>query len=199
MKRTLFLLPAALLCLLFLAACTQPSTPTLPQADYPMEFLFSSGAGAWGTRLKLNEDGSFVGQFSDANWGESGKDHPNGTVYLCSFTGRFSIEEKLDIHSYPLTLEEVTCDQPAGEERIEDGVLYVNAGPYGLYNDNIDGQMSRSFVLYTPSAPVFGLDEELLSWWPGRYEQNPPETLSCYALWNVEAGTAFFTDLQITD
>lgn len=199
MKRKLIaLLMTAALCLLT-AGCTQKPTPSLPQADYPMEFLFSSGAGAWGTRLKLNEDGSFEGQFTDSNMGETGKGYPNGTVYRCSFTGRFSPSERLDIHSYPLTLEEVTPDHPAGEEEIKDGILYVNAGPYGLYNDNIDGKMSRSFVLYTPSAPVFGLDENLLSWWPGRYESDPPETLNCYALWNVEAGTAFFTDLQITN
>lgn len=199
MKRLIALLLPSLFCMLLLAGCAQKPAPVLPEADYPMEFLFSSGSGAWGTRLTLNEDGSFQGQFSDANLGESGKDYPNGTIYLCSFTGRFSIEEKLDVHSYPLTLEEVTSDRPTGEDRIEDGILYVVAGPYGLYNDNLDGQMSRDFVLYTPSAPVFGLDEELLSWWPGRYEIDPPETLNCYALWNVEAGTAFFTDLQITD
>lgn len=187
------------LSLLFCAGCTQTAAPTLPEAEYPLDMLFSSGAGAWGTRLTLNADGSFEGQFSDANWGETGKDYPKGTVYLCTFTGRFSPQEKLDIHSYPLTLEEVTPDCPTGEERIEDGVLYVCAGPYGLYNDSIDGKMSRDFVLYTPTAPIFGLDEELLSWWPGRYEENPPETLSCWALWNVEAGTAFFTDLQISN
>ncbi len=196
-KRFVVLLLAAALCLL--AACTQNPAPSLPQAEYPMEFLFSSGSGAWGTRLTLNTDGSFDGFFSDSNMGETGKDYPNGTVYLCSFTGRFSLSEKLDIHSYPLTLEEVTPNRPAGEDWINNGILHVSSGPYGLYNDNIDGTMSRSFVLYTPDTPISGLDEELLSWWPGRYEQTPPETLNCYALYNVEAGTAFFTDLPITN
>jgi len=193
MKRNLLSLLLGL-ALLLCSGCTQ-STTDLP-GEYPMDLLFSSGAGAWGTRLTLNKDGSFQGQFSDVNMGETGKDYPNGTVYICSFTGRFSISEKLDIHSYPLTLEEVTPDRSTGEEWIEDGVLYVVAGPYGLYNDNIDGKMSREFVLYTPSAPIFGLDEELLSWWPGRFEETPPETLNCYALWNVEAGAAFFTHPQ---
>lgn len=199
MKRFSSLLLAALLCLLLPAGCTKPSTPSLPEAEYPMELIFSSGAGAWRTMLTLNSDGSFSGMFSDSNLGETGEDYPNGTVYLCSFSGRFSLSEKLDVHSYPLTLEAVTLDRPGGEEWIENGILHVSAGPYGLYNDNIDGQMSRKFVLYTPTAPILGLDEDLLSWWPGRYEPTPPETLNCYALWNVEAGTAFFTALQITD
>ena len=194
------LLALTLILCLLCAGCTPKvvSTPSLP-GEYPMGFLFSSGAGAWGTRLTLNADGSFEGQFSDSNMGETGKDYPNGTVYLCSFTGRFSLSEKLDIHSYPLTLEEVTPDRPASEEWIDNGILHVSSGPYGLYNDNVDGEMSRSFVLYTPSTPILGLDEELLSWWPGRFEENPPETLNCWALWNVEAGTAFFTALQITN
>lgn len=187
------------LSLLFCASCTQTAAPALPEADYPMELIFSSGAGAWRTKLTLNADGSFDGFFSDSNLGETGQDYPNGTVYLCSFTGRFSVSERLDVHSYPLTLEEVTSDRPGGEEWIEDGILYVIAGPYGLYNDYTDGKMSRSFVLYTPDTPVSGLGEDLLSWWPGRYEATPPTTLSCYALYNVEAGTAFFTDLQIAN
>jgi len=199
MKRTTALLLTALFCALLLAGCTQKPAPALPEADYPMELIFSSGAGAWRTILALNEDGSFQGRFSDSNMGETGKDHPNGTVYLCSFSGRFSISEKLDDHAYPLTLEEVTPDRPGGEEWIEDGILYVYAGPYGLYNDSADGRMSRSFVLYTPDTPISALDENLLSWWPSRFEETPPETLNCYALWNVEAGTAFFTYPQTTN
>lgn len=179
------LFPAVLLCLLLFSGCARKSAPALPEADYPMEFLFSSGAGAWRTELTLSADGSFYGHFSDSNMGELGKDHPKGTVYVSTFTGRFSAAEKLDIHSYPLTLEELTSARPEGEEWVEDGVRYVSSTPYGL-------EGGTEFVLYTPTAPVFGLDEDLLSWWPGRFEDTPPKTLNCYALWNVEAGTAFF-------
>lgn len=196
MKRSISLLLAAVLCLLTAACGPQPA---LPKTDYPMEFVFSSGSGAWRTILTLQADGTFTGKYSDSNMGETGDGYPNGTVYLCSFAGRFSMSERLDVHSYSLTLEDVTSDLPANEEWIDDGILYVSAGPYGLYNDNVDGAMSRSFVLYAPTAPVFGLDEDLLSWWPGRFEETPPETLSCWALWNVEAGTAFFTDPQIAN
>ena len=193
MRKTIALLLTLALCLLT-AACSQQVSP--PEAEYPLELIFSSGAGAWRTVLTLNADGSFRGQYSDANMGETGEGYPNGTVYLCSFSGRFSFGKKLDLHSYPLTLEEVTLDRPAGEEWIEDGVLYVSSGPYGLYNDYLDGAMSRNFMLYAPTAPVFGLDEVLLSWWPARFEPTPPETLSCWALWNVDGGTGFFTDPQ---
>lgn len=196
MKKWLVLLLAAALCLLPTACGQQPAPP---QADYPLELIFSSGAGAWRTTLTLNADGTFTGQYSDSNMGETGEGYPNGTVYLCSFSGRFSMSEALDVHSYPMTLEEVTIDAPDHEEWIEDGILYVASGPYGLYNDYTDGAMSRTFMLYAPTAPISGLDEELLSWWPGRYEPAAPEVLSCWALWNVDAGTAFFTDLQLAN
>lgn len=194
-KKLSALLLAAVLCLLPTACAQEPSLP----GEYPMEFIFSSGAGAWRTVLTLNADGTFTGQYSDSNMGETGADHPNGTVYLCSFSGRFSLPEQLNVHSYSLTLEEVTSHRPGGEEWIDSGILYVSAGPYGLYNDYTDGAMSRSFMLYDPATPVSDLDETLLSWWPARFEPVPPETLSCWALWNVDAGTAFFTDPQIAN
>lgn len=194
-KRIAALLIAALLCLL--AGCTPRSIPLPESENFPMDLVFSSGAGAWRTHLTLYSNGSFTGEYSDSNMGETGKDHPNGTVYHCSFSGQFTMDEPLDIHSYPMTLTEVTAD-PAPSEQITDGVLYAAAGPYGLY-DHEDGSMSRSFVLYAPTSPILGLDENLLSWWPGRYEENQPETLNCWALWNPEAGAAFFTELSPAD
>ena len=65
------------------------------------------------------------------------------------------------------------------------GVLFVSADPYGL-------ETGKDFVLYLPGTPVAELDEEFLSWWPGRWEDPAPSALSSYALWNTEAGYGFF-------
>lgn len=173
------------LSLLFCAGCAQTVSPSLP-GEYPMDFLFSSGAGAWGTRLILESDGSFFGLYHDSDMGDDGPGYPNGTAYTCSFTGRFHSPEPLDEHSCSLLLETPTLVRPAGEEWIEDGIRYFSAGPHGLEGGLV-------FILYSPDTPVSGLDEEFLSWWPGRYEVDPPETLNCYGLWNVETGTGFFT------
>lgn len=183
------LLVAVLLCLL--TGCTPKAKPLPENENFPMEFTFSSGAGAWRTHLTLYSNGGFTGEFSDSNMGEMDKDYPNGTVYHCSFTGTFTMGEALDIHSYPMTLTELTLDTAEGAEQIVDGVRYVSASPYGLLNTQ--EAPARPFVLYAPTAPTLGLDETLLSWWPGRFEQTPPETLSCWALWNTETGDAFFT------
>ena len=58
---------------------------------YPMDMVFSSGAGGWSTTLTLSEDGSFTGAFSDSEMGERDEnDYPNGTVYFCNFSGQFA-------------------------------------------------------------------------------------------------------------
>ena len=183
-RMTAFLFASALL-LLLCAGCSQPSATALP-GEYPMELLFASGVGAWGTRLELNADGSFEGLYHDSDMGDDGPGYPNGTAYMCSFAGNFLPPEQLDEYSFRLQLDALTLARPAGEEWIEDGIRYFSAGPHGLHD-------CSSFVFYTPDTPIAGLDEEFLSWWPGRYLPDPPDTLNCYGLWNTETGSGFFT------
>ena len=39
---------------------------------FPLEFVFSSGAGAWRTAIVLNQDGSFNGAYLDSDMGDRG-------------------------------------------------------------------------------------------------------------------------------
>lgn len=160
---------------------------SLPDA-LPKEFVFASGAGAWGTMITLNPDGSFEGSYSDSDMGDSGEGYPNGSVYVCEFSGHFDDIKQVDDHTYSMTLGEVTTSKEKDEEWIEDGIRYVSSDPYGLE----DG---KEFLLYTPETPIEGLSEEFLSWWPNRYTQSeePLETLSCYGLYNQKMGYGFFT------
>ena len=185
MNKRLFL-PLLTALLVLLCACAPKPGPTLPQADYPLEFSFSSGAGAWSSNLTLNADGTFTGFYHDSDMGDVGTKYPNGTAYTCTFSGQFVSSEKLDEYSYRLQQTPITLEKPAGQEWIEDGIRYFSAGPHGL-------EGGLTFVLYTPDTPTAGLDEEFLSWWPGRFAETPSATLGCYGLWNVEAGTGFFT------
>ena len=50
---------------------------------FPLEFVFSSGAGAWRTAIVLNQDGSFNGAYLDSDMGDRGNDYPKGTHYIC--------------------------------------------------------------------------------------------------------------------
>ena len=189
------------LCLLLCAGCTQPPSqpqpvpPLLPdvQLEFPGEFTFSSGAGAWATNLTLNADGTFEGDYHDSEMGLTGEGYPNGTVYICTFQGRFTDAQPMDEYSYRLTLDSVTVDERPDEE-IRDKILYAAAGPHGLTGSAPESTApARDFVLYTPETPVDGLDEDFLSWWPLRFAEQPPKTLGCFALWNTEGGYGFFT------
>ena len=177
------------LSLLFCPGCTQTAAPSLP-GEYPMDFLFSSGAGAWGTRLILNADGSFSGLYHDSDMGDDGPDYPNGTVYLCTFSGRFEVQPTDGSAIAALHLTELTCEQEPGTQEIRDGILHIYTGPHGFYNGE---ELSPDFVLYPPTTPVSAVSDSLLSWWPGRFEPVTPDTLGSYALENPMAGTAFFS------
>lgn len=148
-------------------------------------FTFSSGAGAWGTVLNLNSDGTFTGQFNDSDMGDRGDEYPNGTRYFCSFSGKFENIEKVDEYSYKMTLTDLTTKEEAGKEYIEDGVKYISSAPYGL-------EEGKDFIFYSPATPLKNLSEEFISWWPYRAEESGKETLSCYGILNVSKGYGFF-------
>ena len=163
-----------------------PTAAVLPDT-FPMEFDFSSGAGAWGTALTLERDGTFSGSYHDSEMGESGDGYPKGTVYCAVFSGAFGDIRQVDDHTYALTLEEVTPQETPGTISVEEDIRYVAAEPYGL-------EEGKDFLLYTPETPTKGLDEEFLSWWPGRYPaEEQTGTLDCWGLWNQETGYGFFT------
>ena len=144
----------------------------------------------WRTVLWLNRDGTFTGEYSDSEMGEQGDDYPNGSYYVCRFSGRFEIGEQIDDHSYSLTLATLIAEQSVGTEWIEDGVRYVASGPYGLI-DPMGEKECRDFVFCLPELPADQLGEDFRIWWP--YFTENKTTLSCYAILNTTAGTGFFT------
>lgn len=117
--------------------------------------------------------------------GDSEESYPDGTMYLCNFSGKFTDIKQLDDHSYSLTLDELTSDYEQGKEWVEDGVRYVSSEPYGV-------EEGKDFILYLPDTPTEGLNEEFLSWWPGQYQEDQSDTLGFYGLYNVDMGYGFF-------
>lgn len=157
----------------------------LPLPEEQLCFVFSSGAGGWGTELIVHADGSFEGLFRDSNMGEREEAYPNGTRYICSFRGSFGNVTKESDTAYRMELLEITLDYTVGEEWIEDGVLHIASEPYGLED-------STEFLLYLPETPVAELSETFLSWWPGRWDDPKHETLDSYAICNVATEQGFF-------
>lgn len=171
-------------------AVEEPAEEIIEETSLPikntMEFFFSSGAGGWGTELYLEKDGSFTGEFHDSNMGETGEGYPNGTCYICEFSGKFADIEKIDDTSYRMTLSELTTEKEVGEEWIENGILYVVSTPYGI-------EGGSEFMFYTPRAEINSMSEEFLWWWPMRFEEVLPEKLGHYGIHNVNTNDGFFS------
>ena len=85
-------------------------------AAFPLDFRFSSGAGAWYTVITLNQDGSFSGEYCDSDMGDSGDAYPHGKEYICNFSGRFDTVVQIDSNTYSMTLSEITAEKESGEE-----------------------------------------------------------------------------------
>ena len=166
---------------------TVPEAVQLPLTEETVEFLFTSGAGAWSTQLSLNRDGSFTGVFHDSEMGDRTEEYPNGSVYICNFSGVFTDIRQVSEYAYAMNLTDLQTEHQEGEEWIEDEIRYIASGPYGL-------EESTEFVLYLPDAPLDQMSEVFLFWWPYRYEQeeNPRDTLDCFGILNVEMEHGFF-------
>ena len=106
-------------------AAEQAAVPAELPDVFPMELIFSSGAGAWRTTLTLNRDGSFSGSFRDSDMGDRTDDYTNGTVYICDFSGQFGDIKQLDSCTYSMELEELTAQKTKAGEWIEDGYRYI--------------------------------------------------------------------------
>ena len=158
--------------------------PVMPEG-FPQDFVFHSGTGAWQTEMTVQPDGAFIGIYRDEDMGDIGPGYPDGTMYVSRFQGRFDCVERRDDHSYTMKLAALEWEQTQ-TEWLEDGMRCITAQPYGV-------EQGTDFVLYLPGTPVEGLDEEFLSWWPGRFAETPMEKLEGFAIWNVETGYGFFS------
>ncbi len=150
-------------------------------ASLPENYSFASGAGAWSSELSLNPDGTFIGSYHDSDMGDDGEDYPNGTFYICTFSGRFGQVKRVDEYTYSMRLENLTVDPTEAEEWIEDGVRYVASVPYGL-------EHADEVLVYLPGACLNDLPYGFRSWvaMPNAWsEEDQPAVLPFYGLYNV--------------
>ncbi len=151
-------------------------------ASLPKGFTFASGAGGWSSELFINPDGTFTGDYHDSDMGDDGEDYPDGTIYVCSFSGRFGQVRRVDEYTYSMRLEELDIDPTEAEEWIEDGVRFVASGPYGL-------EGADEVMVYLPGSCISDLPYGFTSWvsmfnaWG--YDGEDPVLLPFYGLYNV--------------
>lgn len=151
-------------------------------------FGFYSGVGAWETMLEVAPDGSFKGQFFDANMGETGEGYDNGTIYECTFTGKFSEAEKADDTSYTAKVEELNFEKEknGSSQYIEEKTLHIMTDPYGL-------SLGDDIIIYTPDKKVSELSEGFMSWMTWKIPDDA-ETLGGIGIYNVTGDYVFYPD-----
>lgn len=150
-------------------------------------FIFSSGAGAWGTWLDLKADGTFEGAYNDSNAGENGPGYL-GNIYEAIFTGEFDEIEQIDDETYALKRSsDLILETEPGEERIEDQVKIIASEPYGI-------EESEVFYLYSPAKETSDFTEEMAGWYYGVHNEYPlPEKIGYWALHNRATDAVFFS------
>ena len=101
------------LCLVFMlsVSCAESS---LFETLAGMEWSFCSGVGGWSTDLQILADGSFTGQYHDSEMGDCADEYPDGTVYICAFSGRMSLLEQIDAKTWKIRVD--SLEKEAAEE-----------------------------------------------------------------------------------
>lgn len=154
------------------------------------QFTYSSGAGAWSTTLEIHPDGTFDGLYHDSDMGDSGEQYPDGTVYCCEFTGKFTELTQESEYVYSCQLEDLSYADEVDTVEYIDDMQFVYTGACGI-------EGAEKVYFYLPGAKLADLPEELL-YWIGYYDlSNVTETeLSEYALYQ-EPGESGFTSYDL--
>lgn len=154
--------------------------------EMPEEYVLSSGAGGWSTELKLNDDGTFTGFYHDSDLGDMGENYPNGTIYVCNFSGSFSEPVQTDAYTWVVKMDALQTEETGGREYYEDGIRYICAEPYGLTGTD-------EMKIFVEGAPVAQLPEGFLSWGWLYFDSETEDRLPCYGIYNEESECAFFS------
>lgn len=142
-------------------AATQPQTPEPEAFSFEQlrftEFLFSSGAGAWGTTLYISGDGSFSGTYHDSEMGNRAGEYPMGTVYHCGFFGQFGNPEKTGEYTYSLPIQVLRYEQVPDSREIQNGIRYCYTTAFGI-------EQTLNLLLFAPGTPLEALPLEYRQW-----------------------------------
>lgn len=114
------------------------------------EFYFASGAGGWQTVMSIEKDGSFTGEYSDADMG-------TGQYYLSNFSGQFTEPVKVNDYTYSVQIAELNYAQEVGSEEQKEEMLYTYADAYGIAG-------AEEILIYLPGAPLEKLPESYKNW-----------------------------------
>ena len=103
--------------------------------------------------------------------------YPNGTQYVCAFSGTFTEPEQVNDYTWRTQIGELTYEHEFGEELV-DGFRYIYTDAYGLSG-------AEDVYIYLPGAPLAELPEAYCGW-VGYYDltQTEEQELPFYGLYN---------------
>ena len=159
-------------------------------------FCFESGAGGWDTTLTVDAEGNFNGLFHDSDMGDTGEGYDYGTLYQCTFHGRFTDVTKKSQYVYEAKVEGLAYDRNEGETEIIDQVRHVYSNAYGISG-------AETVEIYLPGAKVADLPEGYMSWIQplhfgvyalDHFYWDIPEELPFCGIYNPAEQDGFFSD-----
>ncbi len=169
----------------------QPAGNELPEENtenifeaMPTGFDFLSGAGGWRTHMELAKDGTFTGLYQDSDMGGRGEGYQKGTVYICSFSGKFTQPQKIGDYTYSMKLESIQQEGITGDMYYEDDIRYIYSDPYGL-ND------ADEFLIYCPGIALSQLPQGFINWIHSFVDVRTEQTLPYYGIYNVNGEMGF--------
>ena len=189
MKRTVIMILCLALLLPVMGAWAE--APSFDQMA-ELNWSFTSGAGGWSTDLRISPDGTFMGEFHDSEMGDAAEAYPQGTVYLCSFTGQMTLEQQVDAYSWQVRIDRLTLSEAPEHETIDDGIRYVTSTPYGIS----EGDTMR---LYLPGTPVEGFTEDMQMWAHLFELEEAPAELPTWFLYSEKNSSGFVGTEQPED
>lgn len=182
---------------------TDPAPTTLPlltEEASPLEafsylalqytdFLFCSGAGAWGTTLHIEADGSFSGTYQDSEMGDNAESYPHGTVYYCAFTGQLGDPIKVNDYTYTLPIQVLQYSHAPDTQELKKQQRWCYTTAFGL-------EGTQALTLYLPGAPLEALPPEYCQWVGGLYSTEETE-LPFYGVYNEPEQFGFSSSNRI--
>lgn len=151
-------------------------------------FIFSSGVGAWRTELTFGVNGKFQGFYLDSDMGDCADTYPDGTVYVCDFSGDFIDMIQIDNETYSMRIGTLRYGVQPGTQEIRDGMRYIYSEPYGMENADV-------FYVYLPGRYTGDLPQEFLEWaaMPSAWH-DIPAILPMWGLYNEGGKAGFICD-----
>lgn len=121
------------------------------------EFIYASGAGAWGESFTIEKDGSFTGSYNDSDMGDNGDDYPQGTRYISRYAGHFTDLKKVNDTVYEIKISDISYETATGTDEITDGFHYV-------YTESPCFGEADVLTIYLPDTLVKDIPEDVYSW-----------------------------------